>query len=79
MDTILLPLGLHSFLDDLKTQGKEWFECWEETLGAIRVLIRTGFMINLHKCKFLVPACTLLGCWVSSSEVALGEKYLRNM
>ena len=36
-------------------------------------------MINLHKCKMLVPACMLLGCWVSTSEVALGEKYMRNL
>ena len=36
-------------------------------------------MINLHKCKMLVPACMLLGCWVSASEVALGEKYMRNL
>ena len=36
-------------------------------------------MTNLHKCKILVPACILLGCWVSASEVALGEKYMRNL
>lgn len=48
-------------------------------MSSLRALTKAGFMINLHKCKFLVPGCALLGCWVSASEVALGEKYLRNM
>ena len=36
-------------------------------------------MINLHKCKMLMPTCMLLGCWVSASKVASGEKYMRNL
>ena len=48
-------------------------------MAALRALTSAGFMVNLHKCKLLVPACALLGCWVSASEIALGEKYMRNL
>ena len=68
---------MRAFLDDLKTQGTSWQQCWDVTLKALHALAGAGFMINLRKCKLLVHACTLLGCWISASQIALGEKYLR--
>ena len=66
MDMLLSGLlGLRSYLDDLKIQGFMWYECWQQTIAAVKILTRAGFMINLLKCQLLVPACALLGCWVS--------------
>ena len=38
-----------------------------------------GFKINLGKCKLLVHKCTLLGCLVTKSQIALRDKYLRGL
>ena len=78
MDSVLGSVGgVRSFLDDLKAQGQDWRECWAVTMRALNALTAAGFMLNLRKCKLLVPSCTLLGCFISASQMALGEKYLR--
>ena len=80
MDSVLHDLdGVCAYLDDLKTQGATWQHCWQATLRAFEALTRAGFKINLRKCKLLVHSCTLLGCIVSASQLALGDKYLRGL
>ena len=80
MDTVLHDIkGVRSYLDDLKTQGNSWQQCWAATINVFRALTAAGFKINLRKCKLLVHQCTLLGCWVSKSQIALGDKYLRGL
>ena len=77
MDTVLHGVeGVRSYLDDLKTQGNSWQQCWAATINVFRALTAAGFKINLQKCKLLVHKCMLLGCLVSKSQIALGDKYL---
>ena len=80
MDTVLHGVeGVKSYLDDLKTQGNSWKQCWATTINVFRALTAVWFKINLQKCKLLVHTCTLLGCLVSKSRIALGDKYLRGL
>ena len=80
MDTVLHGIeGVRFYLDDLKTQGNSWQQCWAATINVFRALTAAGFKINLQKCKLLVHKCTLLGCLVSKSQIALGDKYLRGL
>ena len=48
-------------------------------MRAFEALTRAGFKVNLRKCKLLVHSCTLLGCIVSASQLALGDKYLHGL
>ena len=80
MDMVLHGVeGVRSYLDDLKTQGNSWQQCWAATINVFRALTAAGFKINLRKCKLLVHTCMLLGCLVSKSRIALGDKYLRDL
>ena len=58
MDTVLHGVeGVWSYLDDLKTQGNSWQQCWAATINVFRALTAAGLKINLRKCKLLVHTC----------------------
>ena len=52
-----------AFFDDVTIPGlvAKWQECWEHTKAVLRELTSAGLMINLRKCKFLVPKAVVLG------------------
>jgi predicted CopG family antitoxin len=55
MDTILLPLGQKSYLDDIMVCASTPEECRNKTEEVIETLTRKGFMLNEEKCR-LTPA-----------------------
>ena len=70
MDCVLHEVeGVRSYMDDLKTQGENWQQCWAVTIQEFRALIAAGLNINLR--KLLVHTCVLLGCRVSNSQISL--------
>ena len=66
-----------AFLDNIIVQGAaaHWIYCCEATLRVMRMLARVSFILNLHKCKYLVSYTVVLGfecvnrgiCWGKSA------------
>ena len=52
-----------AFLDDCNVKGQQsaWSKCWEYTLQVLKTLAEFGFMVDLHKCKFLTDNVVVLG------------------
>ena len=46
-------------------------------LATLRELTRAGFMINLRKCQFLQPMCTLVGLEICRGTYRLAKKSLK--
>ena len=66
MDTLLARAAVDcakAFVDDVTLVGTcdRWKQLWDSTLRLLLVLTTAGFMVNLRKCKFLVPKAVVLG------------------
>ena len=55
--------GVRAFLDDVTVGGSRWDpeELWERTRRVLFAMAEVRMMINLRKCKLLVPSGTVLG------------------
>ena len=49
------------YMDDVTIGGPEPMACWEDTLEAMRCVLRQGLPINIKKCKFLQTTIDVLG------------------
>lgn len=81
MDDILAKVGVDeakAFMDDVTIWGtaQEWRRLWDHTLRVLAGLTEAGFMLNLQKCKFLVPSAVVLGYQLFSGGYQLSGKFL---
>ena len=77
MDKLLGDLEqVASFINDLLARGMEWWDTWEVTKVVLGRVTGAGFMVNLRKCKFLMPSVGLLGHELSTASCRLSEKVL---
>ena len=81
MDTLLDRAGVpgaKAFVDDVTLKGicERWEVLWRDMLQVLGVLVQAGFMINLRKCKFLVPEAVVLGYQVRNSGYRLVDKFV---
>lgn len=67
------------FFDDVTIPGMiiAWVECWADTCAVLRALTQAGMMINLRKCKFLVPRAVVLGYQLFEGGYMLATKFLK--
>ena len=64
------------FFDDLTPHGKVIWDVWHDTIRTFCILCEEGIMINIKKCKLLVPRMDLLGFIVFNASWHLGQKTL---
>ena len=71
--------GAKAFFDDVTIPGKraKWEELWENNLKILRALTSAGLMINLRKCKFLVPKAVVLGYELVEGGYSIATKFLK--
>ncbi len=66
-----------SFYDDVQIPGTCWRRNWVDVVSTLRELTGAGFMINLRKCQFLQPRCTLVGMEICGGTYWLAGKSLK--
>ncbi len=67
-----------SYQDDVLVPGKDgWEELWEDTKAVIRAMTEAGLMLNLNKCKLLIPQPKLLGLELAYDGYRLHGKSLK--
>ena len=68
-----------TFQDDCTVAAALIMECWQDTLEAIRCLLRQGLPINIWKCKFLCTKIDILGLVLEGDKFSLGRKALAKL
>jgi hypothetical protein len=61
-----------TYLDDCTVGHNDPLQCWEDTLEAIKCLLRQGLPINLGKCKFVREEVDILGVTLANEKYKLG-------
>ena len=67
------------YFDDVTIPGniETWKDCWADTCAVLQALTSAGLMINLRKCKFLVPKAVVLGYQLFEGGFMLASKFLK--
>ena len=68
------------FLDDCTVQRlrAHWRKLWRDTLATIQALTWSGFMVNFHKCPFMVPCAVVLDRQLSGGGYQLAAKFMKS-
>ena len=66
-------------MDDGTVGNESPLTCWEDTVEALKCVLRQGLPVNIKKCKLLQRSLDLLGVTLTGDHYHLGQKAIARL